>query len=147
MTTTSGTIGTILHHKGANVWTISPQSTVFEAIQLLARKNIGALPVVDGDRLVGIFSERDYTRKVALEGKSSHTTKVREIITTDVASLTPHDTVEDAMRIMTEKHIRHLPVMEDGHMVGLISIGDMVNWIISAQSAAIDQMEAYLSGR
>jgi CBS domain-containing protein len=147
MTTTSGTIGTILHHKGANVWTISPQATVFEAIQLLARKNVGALPVVEGGKVIGIFSERDYTRKVALEGKTSHTTKVREIITTDVASISPNDTVEDAMRIMTEKHIRHLPVLEDGHMIGLVSIGDMVNWIISAQSAALDQMEAYLSGR
>jgi len=147
MTTTSGTIGTILHHKGASVWTISPQATVFEAIQLLARKNIGALPVVEDDKLIGIFTERDYTRKVALEGKTSHTTKVREILTTVVATVSPHDTVEDAMRLMTEKHIRHLPVMEDGRMVGFVSIGDMVNWIISAQSAAIDQMEAYLSGR
>ena len=147
MTTTSGTIGTILHHKGASVWTISPQATVFEAIQLMAQKNIGALPVVDDDKLIGIFTERDYTRKVALEGKTSHTTKVREIITTVVPSISPHDTVEDAMRLMTEKHIRHLAVLEDGRMIGVVSIGDMVNWIISAQSAAIDQMEAYLSGR
>jgi CBS domain-containing protein len=147
MTTTSGTIGTILHHKGAVVWTISPQATVFEAIQFLAQKNIGALPVVEGDKLVGIFSERDYTRKVALEGKSSHTTKVLEIITTNVATISPHDTVEDAMRLMTENRIRHLPVMEDGRMIGFVSIGDMVNCIISAQSAAMDQMEAYLSGR
>jgi CBS domain-containing protein len=147
MTTSSGTIGTILHHKGASVWTISPQATVFEAIQLLAQKNIGALPVVEGDRLIGIFSERDYTRKVALEGKTSHTTKVREIITTDVATISPHETVEDAMRLMTDKRIRHLPVIDEGRMIGLVSIGDMVNCIISAQSAAIDQMEAYLSGR
>jgi CBS domain-containing protein len=147
MTTTSGTIGTILHHKGANVWTISPQATVFEAIRLLAQKNIGALPVVEGDKLVGMFSERDYTRKVALEGKTSRDTKVREIITTNVATITPNDTVEDAMRLMTDKKVRHLPVVEDGRMVGLVSIGDMVNCIISAQSAAIDQMEAYLSGR
>jgi len=129
------------------VWTIPPQATVFEAIQLLARKNVGALPVVEGGKLIGIFSERDYTRKVALEGKTSHTTKVREIITTDVTAISPQDTVEDAMRLMTEKHIRHLPVLEDGRMVGLVSIGDMVNCIISAQSATIDQMEAYLSGR
>jgi CBS domain-containing protein len=80
MTTTTGTIGTILHHKGAVVWTISPQATVFEAIQILARKNIGALPVLEGDKLIGIFSERDYTRKVALEGKTSHATRVREIL-------------------------------------------------------------------
>jgi CBS domain-containing protein len=147
MTTTSGTIGTILHHKGANVWTISPQATVFEAIRILAQKNIGALPVVEGDRLIGIFSERDYTRKVALEGKTSHNTKVREIITTNVATISPNETVEDALRLMTDKRVRHLPVMEDGRMIGFVSIGDMVNCIISAQSAAIDQMEAYLSGR
>jgi CBS domain-containing protein len=147
MTTTSGSIGTILHHKGTTVWTISPQATVFEAIQLLERKNIGALPVVENDKLLGIFSERDYARKVALEGKSSHNTKVRDILTANVATITPHETVEDAMRIMTDKHIRHLPVMEDDRMVGFVSIGDMVNWIISAQNATIDQMESYLSGR
>jgi CBS domain-containing protein len=147
MSTTSGTIGTILHHKGASVWTISPEATVFDAIRLLAEKNIGALPVMEGDRLIGIFSERDYTRKVALEGKTSHKTKVREILTTDIATISPHDTVEEAMRLMTAKHIRHLPVMEGGRMVGFVSIGDMVNWIISAQTATISQMEAYLSGR
>jgi CBS domain-containing protein len=147
MTTTSGTIGTILHYKGADVWTISPQATVFEAIQLLAKKNIGALPVVEGGRLIGIFSERDYTRKVALEGKTSQATRVREIISTNVATISPDDTVEDAMRLMTEKKVRHLPVMEDGHLIGFVSIGDMVNCIISAQSAAIDQLEAYVSGR
>lgn len=147
MTTTSGTIGTILHHKGATVWTISPDSTVFEAIELLARRNIGALPVVEDGRLLGIFSERDYTRKVALEGKTSHNTKVREILTSDIVTVTPQDTIEDAMRLMTDKRIRHLPVMEGEHMAGFVSIGDMVNWIISCQTAAIDQMEAYLSGR
>src|ERR1700733_11945853 len=110
-TTTSGTIGTILHHKGAVVWTVSPQSTVFEAIQLLARKNIGALLVMEGDKLVGIFSERDYTRKVALEGKTSHTTRVREVLSADVATIGPNDTVEDSMRLMTDKRIRHLPVV------------------------------------
>src|SRR5208282_733726 len=138
--TTTGTISTMLHHKGASIWTISPDATVFEAIQLLAKKNIGALPVMEGDKLIGIFSERDYTRKVALEGKTSHTTKVRDILTPHVATVSPNDTVEDAMRLMTEKHIRHLPVMENGRMIGLVSIGDMVNWIISAQSATIDQM-------
>src|SRR5271168_3767078 len=133
MTTTSGTIGTILHHKGASVWSISPQATVFEAIQLLAQKNIGALPVMEGDKLVGIFSERDYTRKVALEGKTSHTTRVRDILSPDVATISPDETVEEAMRRMTDKRIRHLPVVEDGKVIGVISIGDMVNWIISAQ--------------
>jgi CBS domain-containing protein len=147
MTTTTGTIGTILHHKGAAVWTISPQATVFEAIQLLARKNIGALPVMEGDKLVGIFSERDYTRKVALEGKTSQNTKVGDILSTNVATIAPQDTVEEAMRRMTEKRIRHMPVVEGGKVVGLVSIGDMVNWIISAQTAKIDQLESYVSGR
>lgn len=145
--TTTGTIGCILHHKGASVWIIPPDATVFEAIQVLAKKNIGALPVMDGDKLIGIFSERDYTRKVALEGKTSQKTKVRDILTTDVAVVSPHDTVDDAMRLMTERRVRHLPVMEDGKMVGFVSIGDMVNWIISAQTAAIDQLEAYVAGR
>jgi CBS domain-containing protein len=147
MTTTTGTIGTMLHHKGAAVWIISPQATVFEAIQLLARKNIGALPVMDGDTLVGIFSERDYTRKVALEGRTSQTTRVRDILSTNVSTIAPDETVEEAMRRMTEKRIRHLPVVEDGRVVGIVSIGDMVNWIISAQSATIDQLESYVSGR
>jgi len=147
MTTTTGTIGTMLHHKGAAVWTISPQATVFEAIQLLARKNIGALPVMEGDRLVGMFSERDYTRKVALEGRTSQTTRVRDILSTNVATIAPDDTVEEAMRRMTDKHIRHLPVVEDGKLAGMVSIGDMVNWIISAQTATIDQLESYVSGR
>jgi CBS domain-containing protein len=145
--TISGTIGTLLHHKGSEVWTIPATATVFEAIQLMARKNIGALPVLDGTRLVGIFSERDYTRKVALEGKTSQKTLVREIISTNITSVTPENSIEDCMRLMTEKRVRHLPVMEDGKMIGLVSIGDMVNWIISAQTAAIDQMENYLAGR
>ena len=145
--TISGTIGTLLHHKGSAVWTIPPTATVFEAIQLLAQKNIGALPVVEDERLAGIFSERDYTRKVALEGKTSHNTLVREIISINVTTLTLQHTIEDGMRLMSEKRVRHLPVLEDGKIVGMISIGDMVNWIISAQNATIDQMENYLAGR
>jgi len=103
--------------------------------------------VVEGDKVIGIFSERDYTRKVALAGKTSQKTLVREIISTDVISATPQNTIEDCMRLMTEKRIRHLPILEGGKLAGLISIGDLVNWIISAQSATIDQMESYLSGR
>jgi CBS domain-containing protein len=145
--TTIGTIGTLLHHKGHQVWTVPAKATVFEAIELLSEKNIGALPVLDGDEIIGIFSERDYTRKVALAGKSSRATLVREIITTAVISVTSHHTIEEAMRLMTEHHIRHLPVLDDGKLAGMVSIGDMVNWIISAQSATIDQMESYLAGR
>ncbi|HWD20187.1 MAG TPA: CBS domain-containing protein [Verrucomicrobiae bacterium] len=143
----SGTISGILHNKGSSVWTISPRATVFEAIRLLAQKNIGALPVVDEGRLVGIFSERDYTRKVALEGKTSRDTLVEDILSRGVATIGPEATVDEALRMMTEKRIRHLPVVDGVELVGLISIGDMVNWIISAQDATIDQMESYLLGR
>jgi CBS domain-containing protein len=145
--TTNVTIGTLLHHKGSQVWTIPATATVFEAISLLAEKQIGALPVMDGGRLIGIFSERDYARKIVLEGRSSRTTPVRDIVSTPLVSVTSHQTLEDAMRLMTEKRIRHLPVIDDDQMIGLVSIGDMVNWIISAQSATIDQMQSYLAGR
>jgi len=137
----------ILHHKGAAVWSVPLNATVYDAIGILAEKNIGALPVVDGGRLVGIFSERDYTRKVALEGRSSRDTRVREIVSAPVISITPQQSIEDAMRLMSEKHIRHLPVLEGDKMVGMISIGDLVTWIISAQNSTIDQMEAYIAGR
>jgi CBS domain-containing protein len=143
----SGTISGILHQKGSEVWTISPEATVFEAIRLLAQRNIGALPEVDGGELVGIFSERDYTRKVALEGKSSRDTRVKEIVSKRIISVELDSSVEEAMRLMTENHVRHLPVLDNGRLAGFVSIGDMVNWTISAQDAAIDQMEAYLQGR
>jgi CBS domain-containing protein len=144
---TIATIDSILHHKGPQVWSISPDKTVFEAIQMLAEKNIGALPVIENGKVIGIFSERDYTRKVALAGKNSKSTRVREIISTDVISVTPDSSIEECMRLMTEHRIRHLPVCQDGALVGLISIGDLVNWTISMQSAALDQMESYLAGR
>src|SRR5665213_1115044 len=111
---TIGTIDAILHHKGSQVWSIHPSATVFEAIHLLADKNIGALPVMEDGRLVGMFSERDYTRKVALEGKSSKATLVREIISTNVIKATPKHTIEDCLRLMTENRIRHLPVLDGG---------------------------------
>jgi CBS domain-containing protein len=145
--TTIGTIGTLLHYKGHRVWTIPDNATVFEAIELLAERNIGALPVVNGEKILGIFSERDYTRKVALAGKSSRATLVRDITTADVIAVNSDDTIEDGMRLMTEKRVRHLPVIDEGKLVGMVSIGDMVNWIISAQNATIDQMESYLAGR
>ncbi len=144
---TIGTIDSILHHKGPQVWSISPDKTVFEAIQLLAQKNIGALPVIENDKVIGIFSERDYTRKIALAGKSSKDTRVREILSTDVIFVTSDTSVEESMRLMTEHRIRHLPVCQDEKLVGIISIGDLVNWTISMQSAALDQMESYLAGR
>jgi len=144
--TPSGTINDILLQKGTNVWTISPDRTVFEAIQIMADKNIGALIVTDREKLVGIVTERDYTRKVALKGKSSKELKVREILSESFAPVTPAHTIEDCMRLMTERRIRHLPVLDGEKIRGVVSIGDLVNWTISAQSTTIHQLEAYISG-
>ena len=143
----NGTIEEILQHKSANLWTIAADATVFDAIHLMADKNIGALLVMTGDRLVGIISERDYTRKVALKGKSSRETQVREIVSTPVISVTPDHTVEECMRLMTENRVRHLPVLDSDRVVGVVSIGDLVNWIISTQSVTITQLESYISGQ
>jgi CBS domain-containing protein len=143
---TSVPISALLHYKGATVWEISPDDTVFDAIQLMAEKNIGALPVISSGKLAGIFTERDYTRKIALAGKTSKQTLVKEIVTSDVITVSPYDSVEECMRLMTEHRIRHLPVMQSNEMIGIISIGDLVNWIISAQDAAISQMENYICG-
>jgi len=139
-------ISTLLHHKTAELWSIAPEATVFEAIKLMAEKNIGSLLVLSGGRLTGVFTERDYTRKIALQGKSSRETRVGEIVSSEVVSVTPHHSIEDCMKLMTEKRVRHLPVLEGEKVVGIISIGDLVNWIISAQSAAIAQMEQYIAG-
>jgi CBS domain-containing protein len=139
-------VSSLLHLKGSTVWHVSPETTVFDAIKLMAEKNIGALPVMSGDRLVGIFTERDYTRKIALMGKTSKDTRVQEILSGEVICVTPNDSVEECMRLMTEHRIRHLPVVEGQKVLGIISIGDLVNWIISAQNSAIEQMEQYIAG-
>jgi CBS domain-containing protein len=140
------TIGSILNRKGVTVWSVAPTNTVFEAISIMAEKNIGALPVLEGDRLVGMISERDYARKVILLGRGSRETAVAEIMTTNLKTVSPGDSVQECMQIMTENRIRHLPVMEGGKLTGLISIGDCVNWIISAQTAAIDDLERFVTG-
>jgi CBS domain-containing protein len=142
----TGTISEILENKGSSVWTVSPEATVFEAIQLMAEKNIGALPVIENGKLIGFVSERDYTRKVALKGKTSRELKVRDILTEQTARVTSSHTIEDCMRLMTDKRIRHLPVMQGDNLVGIVSIGDVVNWIISAQTTTIRQLETYISG-
>ena len=146
MSVPTGTINEILNQKGANVWTIAPDATVFEAIKLMADKNVGALLVTERGKLIGVLSERDYTRKVALKGKSSKDLKVREIITERPVHVTPNHSVEDCMRLMTEHRVRHLPVLDADQIKGVVSIGDLVNWIISAQNATIAQMEQYISG-
>jgi CBS domain-containing protein len=114
---------------------------------MMAKKNVGALPVVEDGKVVGMMSERDYTRKVALKGKSSKETKVREIMGTPVITVPPQQPVSDCLRLMTEHRVRHLPVLENDELVGIVSIGDLVNWVISAQSATIDNLEGYISGR
>ena len=140
-------ISSVLHHKTSALWSVTPETTVFEAIRLMADKNVGALPVLTDDgKLVGVFTERDYTRKVALQGKSSKETRVREIIAPETITVTVYDTVENCMRLMTEKRVRHLPVVEGARVMGIISIGDLVNWIISTQNAHIEQMEQYIAG-
>lgn len=139
-------ISSVLFQKSSALWVIAPEATVFEAIKLMAEKNIGALLVMSGGSLAGVFTERDYTRKVALHGKNSRETRVWEIMPKEIISVTPDDSVEDCMRLMTEKRVRHLPVVEGQNVVGIISIGDLVNWIISAQNFAIEQMEQYIAG-
>ncbi|MBU6398792.1 MAG: CBS domain-containing protein [Verrucomicrobia bacterium] len=140
-------INAVLHQKGTQVWSISPDATVFEAIQFMAEKNIGALLVMKADQLLGMFSERDYTRKVALKGKSSKQTTVKEIMTTPIVTVRLEHTVEECMRLMTDHRVRHLPVVENNRVIGVVSIGNLVNWIISTQSSTIDQLENYIAGQ
>ena len=139
-------ISALLHHKGTALWSITPELTVFEAIKLMSEKNIGALLVVSGGKLVGVVTERDYTRKIALQGKKSKETPVAEILSSRIVSVTPQHTVEECMKLMTEHRVRHLPVLENEKVTGIVSIGDLVNWTISAQDAAIAQMEQYIAG-
>jgi CBS domain-containing protein len=142
----TGHVGALLSSKSPALHTIAPEATVFDAIKLMADKNVGALVVMAGDELLGMISERDYTRKVALQGRSSKETKVREIISAKVITVTPSYTVEECMRLMTEHRVRHLPVLENGKLQGIVSIGDLVNWTIFAQNAALEQMEQYIHG-
>lgn len=142
----TGTIDAILNQKSREVHSVSPDATVYDAISLMAEKNVGALLVVEGGQLAGILSERDYTRKVMLRGKRSRETQVREIMSTQLTTVTPKETVDDCLRFMTEKRVRHLPVVVDGEIRGVISIGDLVKHVISVQGAALDQLERYISG-
>ena len=144
--TTVGTIREILNHKGGATWTVTPETTVFEAIHLMAEKNIGALLVIKENKLAGIISERDYTRKVALKGRSSKDTRVNEILSGHVIHVSPDHTVEQCLRLMTEHRVRHLPVLEGQKILGVISIGDLVNCVITAQSSTIQQLETYITG-
>jgi CBS domain-containing protein len=141
------TVGSILRHKGHGVWSVSPDQSVLQAISLMADKNIGALVVIAGERLVGIMSERDYARKVVLQGKSSENTPVRDIMSSPVVSVGPNDTVDECMRIITARRIRHLPVVQGETVVGIISIGDLVRKVISTQEEIIQYLQEYIVGR
>ncbi len=142
----TGTIEGILSGKRQDVFSVSSDEMVYDAVALMAEKNVGALLVVDDGRLIGIISERDYTRKVMLRGKRSRETKVSEIMSTNLTTVDPRQSVDDCLRNMTEKRIRHLPVVKDGEICGVISIGDHVKHVISVQSATLEHLERYISG-
>ncbi len=139
------TVRDILNVKGVDVWRVDPNATVFDALQLMAEKEVGALVVMEGVRVVGIVSERDYARKVILHGRASPTTRVEEIMTTPVVHTHLDQPIEECMALMTEKRTRHLPVMSSGELVGIISIGDLVKSIIADQKFIIEQLERYIS--
>jgi CBS domain-containing protein len=141
------TVAEILKKKGSDVWSVSPDTTVYHAIELMAAKQVGALLVVESDKLTGLVSERDYARKIILMGRSSKDTHVREIMTVPVITVLRQHTVDDCMRLMTENRVRHLPVLENDRLAGIVSIGDVVNWIMSAQDHTIQQLENYVSGK
>ena len=140
------TIRHILQIKGTNIWSISPEETVYEALRMMASKDVGALLVMEKDHLEGILSERDYARKIILQGKTSKETKVKEIMTSVVYTVHPDQTIDECMDIMTHRRIRHLPVVENDRLIGVISIGDVVNDIIHRQRQTISNLESQVLG-
>ena len=137
----------ILNKKGSEVFSIRPDATVYQALEMLEERNVGALLVMDGDALVGLLSERDYVRKVKLKGYSSTDLSVDEIMSSPVVTVGPKTTVDECMQCMTNKRCRHLPVVDEGKVVGMVSIGDLVNWIMTVQEVTIHQLEDYICGK
>jgi CBS domain-containing protein len=139
-------VTSLLRMKGPGLWSISPDSTVYEAIEKMAEKGIGALVVLHEGRFEGIISERDYARKIVLKNKHSQETRVREIMSTAALFVKPEDSVSECMRMMTAHRVRHLPVLEGERVTGILSIGDLVNWIIGSQEQTIQQLQSYITG-
>lgn len=142
----TGKIGALIRSKDGPVWSLAPSASVYEAIAMMAEKQVGALLVMQDERLQGIVSERDYARKVILRGRSSRDTPVSEIMSSPVVTVSPSHTVADCMRLVTEKRFRHLPVVEDGRVIAMVSIGDLVNWVVTEQQETIRHLEAWISG-
>lgn len=140
------TVRDLLQVKGYDVWAVAPDAWVYDALALMAERNVGAVLVIENDRLVGIVSERDYARKVILRGKFSKSTPVKEIMTERVLCVSPEQTVQECMALMTDKHVRHLPVFQDERLIGVVSIGDVVKAIISEQEFTIELLENYITG-
>lgn len=140
------TVNQVLNSKGRNVWTIGQDNSVFDAIKVMSEKEVGALPVMDNGKLVGIITERDYARKVILKGKMSQETRVRQIMETGVLCVQHEQTIEECMALMTDKRIRHLPVVDGDQVAGIISIGDLVKAVIAEQKLTIEQLEHYING-
>lgn len=140
------TIGQLLERKGRDIWSIGPDASVYESIQMMADKGVGALVVMEGKRVAGIISERDYARKVVLKDRSSRDTRISEIMTTDLVYGRPDQSVQEGLTVMTEKRVRHLPIMNGEELVGVVSIGDLVKEIIAEQQQMISQLEQYISG-
>jgi len=140
------TIGQLMESKGKDIWSIAPHATVFEALQIMAEKNVGVLLVIDDGEVVGIFSERDYARKVILKGKSSKDISVGDLMTKEVFYIRSQNTLQECMALMTAKHIRHIPVFENNQLIGVVTLGDVVKQIISDQEFTILELEKYITG-